>query len=114
MAGPRTMTPRSNRNKNLTNSKRGSTSVTERTPIFSSSMHVNGYSTGGPHGLETWFTRERQFGDRKAVFATLTYAHLKEQLAKIGYVLPAEEERGVRRTQPRMCRWSTRSSGTSS
>jgi hypothetical protein len=59
------------------------------------SMHVNGYSTGGPRGFETWFTRERQFGDRNAVFATLAYAHLKEQLAKVGYALPAEDERGV-------------------
>lgn len=59
------------------------------------SMHINGFSTGAPRGFETWFTRERQFGDRNAVFATLAYAHLKEQLAKIGYVLPAEDERGV-------------------
>jgi N-acetylmuramoyl-L-alanine amidase len=59
------------------------------------SMHVNGYSNGTPRGYETWFTRERPFGDRNAAFATLAYAHLKEQLGKIGYVLPAEEERGV-------------------
>lgn len=59
------------------------------------SMHVNGYSNGNPRGYETWFTRERPFGDRNAVFATLAYAHLKEQLARIGYQLPAEEERGV-------------------
>jgi N-acetylmuramoyl-L-alanine amidase len=59
------------------------------------SMHINGYSNQHPRGYETWFTRERPFGDRNAVFATLAYAHLKEQLAKIGYVLPAEEERGV-------------------
>ena len=59
------------------------------------SMHINGYSTSKPHGFETWFTRERSFGDRNAVFATLAYAHLKEQLGKIGYSLPAEEERGV-------------------
>ena len=59
------------------------------------SIHINGYSTEKPRGYETWFTRERPFGDRNAEFATLAYAHLKEQFAKIGYVLPAEEERGV-------------------
>jgi N-acetylmuramoyl-L-alanine amidase len=59
------------------------------------SMHINGYSTGKPRGYETWFTRERPFGERNAVFATLAYAHLKEQLGYVGYVLPAEEERGV-------------------
>jgi len=59
------------------------------------SLHMNGYSTSTPRGFETWFTRERPFGDRNAAFATLAYAHLKEQLRKIGYVLPAEEERGV-------------------
>src|SRR5215216_768787 len=59
------------------------------------SIHVNGYSDSTPRGFETWFTRERPFGDRNAAFATLAYAHLKEQLRKIGYVLPAEEERGV-------------------
>jgi N-acetylmuramoyl-L-alanine amidase len=59
------------------------------------SMHVNGYSTQAPHGYETWFTRERPFGERNAVFATLAYAHLKEQLGRIGYVLAATEERGV-------------------
>src|SRR5215217_6773307 len=59
------------------------------------SIHVNGYSDGTPRGFETWFTRERPFGDRNAAFATLAYAHLKEQLRKIGYVLPAEDERGV-------------------
>lgn len=59
------------------------------------SIHINGYSTTKPRGYETWFTRERPFGDRSAEFATLAYAHLKEQLANIGYVLPAEEERGV-------------------
>src|SRR5215212_2617414 len=59
------------------------------------SIHVNGYSESTPRGYETWFTRERPFGDRNAAFATLAYAHLKEQLRTIGYVLPAEEERGV-------------------
>src|SRR5829696_921385 len=59
------------------------------------SIHVNGYSNGTPRGYETWFTRERPFGNRNAAFATLAYAHLKEQLRKIGYVLPTEEERGV-------------------
>jgi N-acetylmuramoyl-L-alanine amidase len=59
------------------------------------SMHLNGYSTGTPHGYETWFTRERPFGDRNAVIATLIYAHLKEQFADIGYKLPPDEERGV-------------------
>lgn len=59
------------------------------------SIHVNGYTTQKPRGYETWFTRERPFGDRSAAFATLAYAHLKEQFRNIGYVLPAEEERGV-------------------
>jgi N-acetylmuramoyl-L-alanine amidase len=59
------------------------------------SMHVNGYSNGTPRGYEAWFTRERPFGDRNAAFATLAYAHLKEQLRSIGYVLPPEDERGV-------------------
>ena len=77
-------------------------------------MHVNGYSTGGPHGFETWFTRERQFGDRNAVFATLAYAHLKEQLAKVGYVLPAKMNAECFRTRRRTCKWSTRCSGISS
>jgi N-acetylmuramoyl-L-alanine amidase len=59
------------------------------------SMHINGYSNGRPRGYETWFTRERPFGDRNATFATLAYAHLREQLGNIGYVLPKDEERGV-------------------
>jgi N-acetylmuramoyl-L-alanine amidase len=59
------------------------------------SMHLNGYSTATPRGYETWFTRERPFGDRNAAFATLAYQHLKEQLGRLGYVLPQEEERGV-------------------
>lgn len=59
------------------------------------SMHVNGYTTQKPRGYETWFTRERPFGDRSAAFATLAYAHMKEQFHNIGYILPAEEERGV-------------------
>lgn len=59
------------------------------------SMHINGYSNGRPRGYETWFTRERPFGDRNAMFATLAYAHMKEQFARIGYVLPKDEERGV-------------------
>lgn len=59
------------------------------------SMHLNGYSTGRPQGYETWFTRERPFGDRNAEIATLVYAHFKEQLGAIGYVVPVDEERGV-------------------
>lgn len=58
------------------------------------SMHVNGYSNSNPRGPETWFTRERPFGNLNAEFATLAYAHLKEQLGFIGYEEP-EEERGV-------------------
>lgn len=87
--------PRSNRNKNLDELQARINVCNAANADLLVSMHVNGYSTGGPHGFETWFTRERQFGDKNAVFATLAYAHLKEQLAKIGYVLPAEEERGV-------------------
>lgn len=59
------------------------------------SMHLNGYSTGQPQGYETWFTRERPFGDRNATIATLIYAHFKEQLGALGYVIPVAEERGV-------------------
>ena len=87
--------PRSNRNKNLDELQARINICNAANSDLLVSMHVNGYSTSGPHGFETWFTRERQFGDRNAVFATLAYAHLKEQLAKIGYVLPAEDERGV-------------------
>src|SRR5215217_1363264 len=87
--------PRSNRNKNLDELQARINICNAANADLLVSMHVNGWSTGGPHGFETWFTRERQFGDRNAVFATLAYAHLKEQLAKIGYVLPAEDERGV-------------------
>ena len=87
--------PRSNRNKTLDELQARINLCNAANADLLVSMHVNGYSTGGPHGFETWFTRERQFGDRNAVFATLAYAHLKEQLAKIGYVLPAEDERGV-------------------
>jgi N-acetylmuramoyl-L-alanine amidase len=87
--------PRSNRNKNLDELQSRINVCNAANADLLVSMHVNGYSTGGPHGFETWFTRERQFGDRNAVFATLAYAHLKEQLAKVGYVLPAEDERGV-------------------
>ena len=87
--------PRSNRNKNLDELQSRIDVCNAAAADLLVSMHVNGYSTGGPHGFETWFTRERPFGDRNAVFATLAYAHLKEQLAKVGYVLPAEDERGV-------------------
>ena len=87
--------PRSNRNKNLDELQSRINVCNSANADLLVSMHVNGFSTGGPHGFETWFTRERQFGDRNAVLATLAYAHLKEQLAKVGYVLPAEEERGV-------------------
>lgn len=59
------------------------------------SMHVNGYSTQKPYGFETWYTQERPFGDKSKVFATLAYAHFKEQLRKIGYVVAPEDERGV-------------------
>ena len=87
--------PRSDRNKNLDDLQARINLCNDADADLLVSMHVNGYSTGSPRGFETWFTRERDFGDRNAVFATLAYAHLKEQLAAIGYVLPAEEERGV-------------------
>jgi N-acetylmuramoyl-L-alanine amidase len=87
--------PRSNRNKNLDELQSRINVCNAANADLLVSMHVNGYSTGGPHGFETWFTRERPFGDRNHIFATLAYAHLKEQLAKVGYVLPAEDERGV-------------------
>jgi N-acetylmuramoyl-L-alanine amidase len=87
--------PRSDRNKNLDELQARINLCNAGRADLLVSMHVNGYSTGGPRGFETWFTRERQFGDRNAVFATLAYAHLKEQLARVGYMLPAEDERGV-------------------
>jgi N-acetylmuramoyl-L-alanine amidase len=87
--------PRSNRNKNLDELQARINLCNEGKADLLVSMHVNGFSSGGPRGFETWFTRERQFGDRNAVFATLAYAHLKEQLARVGYMLPAEDERGV-------------------
>jgi N-acetylmuramoyl-L-alanine amidase len=87
--------PRSNRNKNLDELQARIDICNAANADLLVSMHVNGYSTGGPRGFETWFTRERQFGDRNAVFATLAYAHLKEQLTNVGYKLPAEDERGV-------------------
>ena len=87
--------PRSNRNKNLDELQARINICNEANADLLVSMHVNGFSNGNPRGYETWFTRERPFGDKNAVFATLAYAHLKEQLGKIGYVLPAEEERGV-------------------
>jgi N-acetylmuramoyl-L-alanine amidase len=59
------------------------------------SMHINGYSTDKPFGYETWYTAARPFGDQSRAFATLAYAHLKEQLGKIGYVVPSALERGV-------------------
>jgi N-acetylmuramoyl-L-alanine amidase len=87
--------PRSDRNKTLDELQARINLCNEAEADLLVSMHVNGYTTGNPRGFETWFTRERNFGDRNAVFATLAYAHLKEQLARIGYSLPAEEERGV-------------------
>lgn len=87
--------PRSDRNKNLDELQARINICNESSADLLVSMHVNGYSNGNPRGYETWFTREREFGDRNAVFATLAYAHLKEQLGYIGYVLPAEDERGV-------------------
>ncbi len=87
--------PRSDRNKNLDELQARINICNDASADLLVSMHVNGYSTGSPRGYETWFTRERAFGDRNAVFATLAYAHLKEQLSYIGYVLPAEDERGV-------------------
>jgi len=59
------------------------------------SMHINGYSTQKPYGYETWYTAERPFGEKSQVFATLAYAHFKEQLRNIGYVVAPEDERGV-------------------
>ncbi|MBA3415943.1 MAG: N-acetylmuramoyl-L-alanine amidase [Chloroflexia bacterium] len=58
------------------------------------SMHVNGFTTQTPFGQETWYTQERPFGDRNQAFATLAYAHLSDQLGRIGYVGP-EIGRGV-------------------
>jgi N-acetylmuramoyl-L-alanine amidase len=60
------------------------------------SMHINGFDTPAPRGYETWFTQERPFGDQSHRLATLVYRALQSQLAKIGYRLPADEERGVK------------------
>jgi N-acetylmuramoyl-L-alanine amidase len=87
--------PRSDRNKTLDEIQARINICNTAHADLLVSIHINGYSTEKPRGYETWFTRERPFGDRNAEFATLAYAHLKEQFAKIGYVLPAEEERGV-------------------
>lgn len=87
--------PGTDRNKNLDELQARINICNEASADLLVSMHVNGYSNGSPRGYETWFTRERAFGDRNAVFATLAYAHLKEQLSYIGYLLPAEDERGV-------------------
>lgn len=87
--------PRSKRNKTLDEMQARIDICNAADADLLVSMHVNGFSTGTPRGYETWFTRERPFGSRNAAFATLAYAHLKEQFAKIGYVLPVEEERGV-------------------
>ncbi len=87
--------PRSQRNKNLDELQARINLCNKEGADLLVSMHVNGYSDGNPRGYETWFTRERSFGDRNADFATLAYEHLKEQLRYIGYSLPADEERGV-------------------
>ncbi len=60
------------------------------------SMHINGFDTPAPRGYETWFTQERPFGDQSHRLATLVYRALQSQLAKIGYRLPNDEERGVK------------------
>jgi N-acetylmuramoyl-L-alanine amidase len=87
--------PRSDRNKTLDEMQARIDICNAADADLLVSMHVNGFTTERPRGYETWFTRERPFGNRNAAFATLAYAHLKEQFAKIGYVLPAEDERGV-------------------
>lgn len=87
--------PRSDRNQMLDEIQARINICNEAGADLLVSMHINGFSTGKPRGFETWFTREREFGDRNAIFATLAFAHLKEQLAGIGYSLPVEEERGV-------------------
>jgi N-acetylmuramoyl-L-alanine amidase len=87
--------PRSDRNKTLDEIQARINICNAANADLLVSIHINGYSTEKPRGYETWFTRERPFGNRSAEFATLAYAHLKEQFAKIGYVLPPEEERGV-------------------
>jgi len=59
------------------------------------SMHINGFDRPTARGYETWFTKERPFGDQSWRFATLAYRALQNQLASLGYVLPENEERGV-------------------
>lgn len=60
------------------------------------SLHVNGFDRPLTRGFETWFTKERVFGDQSWRFATLVYRGLEEELAEIGYVLPEDEARGVK------------------
>ena len=86
--------PRSDRNKNLDEIQARINICNAANADLLVSMHLNGFSNGTPRGPEAWFTRERQFGDENAAFATLAYEHLKEQLTKIGYEIPIEE-RGV-------------------
>lgn len=59
------------------------------------SLHVNGHPSPDARGFESWYTWERPFGERNRRFAQLAYAHLKEQFAGIGYVLPPDKERGA-------------------
>lgn len=86
--------PGSEKNKNLDEIQARINTCNKADADLLVSMHVNGYSNGNPYGPETWFTRERSFGDRSGTFATLAFQHLKEQLGRIGYVQP-NPERGV-------------------
>jgi N-acetylmuramoyl-L-alanine amidase len=59
------------------------------------SMHVNGFSSSIPHGYETWYTAEREFGEQNRQFAYQAYDALKRKLAEIGYVVDPSVERGA-------------------
>lgn len=59
------------------------------------SMHVNGFTSPIPHGYETWYTAEREFGAQNRQFALQAYDSLKGQLAEIGYVVDPSVERGA-------------------
>jgi N-acetylmuramoyl-L-alanine amidase len=72
--------PRSDRNKNLDEIQARIDICNAANADLLVSMHLNGFSNDTPRGPEAWFTRERQFGDENAAFATLAYEHLKEQL----------------------------------
>lgn len=59
------------------------------------SMHVNGFTSSIPHGYETWYTAEREFGEQNRHFAIIAYDSLKRRLLEIGYSVDPSVERGA-------------------